>query len=333
MNKYRTGTVLVSLALGMGLAACSSNGSSDTATTNPPATSSPAAANPGTSSAGSSSSATAAASACPNGSLSFGVEPYDDASKLIPAYQAMSASLGKALNCKVNLTISDSYVAEILAMKNGKLDMGEFGPLGYVFADQQAGAIPVATFADANGKPSSYTAGIWVKKGSSIKTVKDLAGHTLALSEAGSTSGDAEPREALVKAGVDKQVNTEYAGGHPEAELALANGKVDAAEINSQTVASLEASHQFDPSQYTEIWKSDPILNDPVTISPNLPAAAQQAITHAILTLKASDLTKIGSELDFSSPTSGAAMVQVTKSDYQPLFDLAKTLGLTDKDL
>jgi hypothetical protein len=70
-----------------------------------------------------------------------------------------------ALGCKVNLQIADSYVAEILAMKNGKLDMGEFGPVGFVFASQQAGAISLASFADSNSQLSTYTAGIWVKKG------------------------------------------------------------------------------------------------------------------------------------------------------------------------
>jgi phosphonate transport system substrate-binding protein len=188
MKKFRTAAVLAGVALGMGLAACSSSSSSST--------------NPGTSSASTPAAPQAAASACPSGSLSFGIEPYDDASKLIPAYQAMATSLGDALGCKVNLTIADSYVAEILAMKNGKLDLAEFGPLGFVFADKEAGAMPVASFADKNGQVSSYTAGIWVKKGSPVKSVKDLAGHTLALSETGSTSGDALPRELLVQNGI-----------------------------------------------------------------------------------------------------------------------------------
>jgi phosphonate transport system substrate-binding protein len=329
MKKFPAAAVLASVALGIGLAACSSGGSSSSS-------SSPAA-NPGTSQAStpaaSQAASQAAASACPSGSLSFGVEPYDDAAKLIPAYTAMAQALGHELHCTVNLTIADSYVAEILAMKNGKLDIAEFGPLGYVFADQEAGAIPVASFADKDGQPSSYTAGIWVKKGSPIKTVKDLVGHTLALSETGSTSGDALPRELLLQNGISKQVTVEYAGGHPQAELALANGKVDAAEINSQTVASLESSHQFDPSQYTQIWKSAPILNDPVTISPTLPASAQKTISDAILALTASQLTQVAGELDFTSPASGAAMVAVTKSSYRPLFDLAKALGLTTKNL
>jgi phosphonate transport system substrate-binding protein len=301
--------------LGLGIAACGSGSGTTTAQ----------------------SGSTTSHAACPNGTLTFGVEPYDNASVLIPAYQALSTDLGKALGCKVNLQIAESYVAEILAMKNGKLDMGEFGPAGFVFASQQAGAVPLASFASSNGQLSTYTAGIWVKKGSPITSLKQLAGHTLALGETGSTSGDWMPRYALIQAGVQNQVKAAYAGGHPQALEALLHGKVDAAEINSQTEASAIAAHTFKPSQYTEIWKSQPIPNDPISASGTLSPAARAAITKALLHLQAnaftSGKTSIADELDFTPPTTGQVMIPVTKATYAQLFGLAKALNLTSSDL
>ena len=315
---YQLAAVAGIVALGLGLAACSSSTSSGGSSSNDAA-------------------ATSAHAARPNGTLTFGVEPYDNASVLIPAYQTLSADLGQQLGCKVNLQIAESYVAEILAMKNGKLDMGEFGPAGFVFASQQAGAVPLASFADSNGQLSTYTAGIWVKKGSPVTSLKQLAGHTLALSSTGSTSGDWVPRYALITAGVQNKVKTEYAGGHPESLEALLHGKVDAAEINSQTEASAEKAHTFDPSQYTEIWKSQPIPNDPITVSGTLAPAAQTAIKNALLHLKASDFTSgktsIATELDFTPPASGQVMIPVTKASYVQLFALAKALNLTSANL
>ena len=319
MKKYRLAGLAGVVALGLGLAACSSS-SSTSSSSNATATAS-----------------TASHVACPHGTLTFGVEPYDNASVLIPAYQTLSTQLGKTLGCKVNLQIAESYVAEILAMKNGKLDMGEFGPAGFVFASQQAGAVPLASFAGSNGQLSTYTAGIWVKKGSPITSLKKLDGHTLALSETGSTSGDWMPRYALTQAGVQNQVKTEYAGGHPESLQALLHGKVDAAEINSQTEASAIDSHTFDPSQYTEIWKSQPIPNDPISASPALSPAARAAIKNALLHLQASAFTSgktsIADELDFTPPASGQVMIPVTKAAYAQLFSLAKALNLTSSDL
>jgi phosphonate transport system substrate-binding protein len=312
---YRLAAVGGVVMLGLGLAACSS-GSSTTAAT---------------------SGSTTAHVACPNGTLTFGVEPYDNASVLIPAYQTLSTDLGKALGCKVNLQVADSYVAEILAMKNGKLDMGEFGPAGFVFASQQANAVPLASFADSNGQLSTYTAGIWVKKGSPITSLKKLAGHTLALSSTGSTSGDWMPRYALIQAGVQNQVKTEYAGGHPESLEALLHGKVDAAEINSQTEASAVTAHTFDPSQYTQIWKSQPIPNDPISAASTLSPAARSAIKNALLHLQAtaftSGKTSIADELDFTPPANGQVMIPVTTATYAQLFSLAKALGLKSSDL
>ena len=156
---YHLASVAGVVTLGLGLAACGSSTSN-------------------TAASGNNAGSTASHVACPSGTVTFGVEPYDNASVLIPAYQALSADLGKALGCKVNLQITESYVAEILAMKNGKLDMGEFGPAGFVFASQQADAVPLASFADKNGQLSTYTAGIWVKKGSPVTSLKQLAGKT-----------------------------------------------------------------------------------------------------------------------------------------------------------
>lgn len=269
---------------------------------------------------------------CPDGSLTMGVEPYEDPAKLIPAYQALVDGLGEELGCTIELQVSDTYVAEILAMQNGELDLGQFGPLGFVFANQQAGATALAAFADESGEASAYTGGIWVPKESAIKTIDDLKGHTLALSESGSTSGDAVPRKALIDAGIEEEVDAQYAGGHTEALQALVNGQVDAAEINSQTLASAIAEGAFDESQFVQVWESDPILNDPITAGPNMTPEVAEKVQAALLDLPSDTVAEIGGYLDFTPPADGA-MVEVSNDDYQPLFDLAETLGLTTDDL
>jgi phosphonate transport system substrate-binding protein len=83
MKKYRLAAIAGVAALGLGLAACSSSSTS-------------------------SSSASAVATshvACPNGTITFGVEPYDNASVLIPAYQTLSTDLGQALGCMVMVMV------------------------------------------------------------------------------------------------------------------------------------------------------------------------------------------------------------------------------------
>jgi phosphonate transport system substrate-binding protein len=272
-------------------------------------------------------------SGCPDGKLRFGIEPYEDPAKLKPAYAVLGKALERKLGCKVELQVVEDYSAEVLAMENGKLEMAQFGPLGLVFASDRAGAEPVASFGDAKGELTTYKGGIWVPTDSPIHAIADLKGKSLALSEPGSTSGDAVPRFALEdEAGLDpkKDLKIEYAGGHPEALLALTHGKVDAAEINTQQLATSKAEGQFDEAKYRRVWESKPIPNDPITVSKDLDPALKAKIKSALLELSPQDVAKVGAFLDVDPP---GPMVAVTKDTYKPLFELAKTLGLTEKDV
>lgn len=273
----------------------------------------------------------AASPTCPDGKIRMGVEPFEDPAKLIPAAQVLGDALQRSLSCPVEVQVTEDYSAEVLAMRNDKLEIGIFGPLGYVFAHRQAGAEALASFGNADGTLSSYTAGIWVPADSPITSVAQLRGRTLALGSVGSTSGDALPRQALLDAGLQPtDVRVDYAGGHPEALLALVHGKVDAAEINSQQQASATASGTFDASRFRQVWTSAPIPNDPVTVRGNLDPTFKAAVRDALLNLDPQAVGELGALLDVSPP---GKLVPVDRSTYAPLFDLAQKLGLTEEDV
>ena len=275
---------------------------------------------------GCSASAATDSPTCPNGSIAFGIEPFEDPAKLEPAYQVLAEALEKKLDCPVEVSVLEDYSAEVLAMQNKKLDLGQFGPLGFVFAHERAGAEPLASFGLADGTLSSYTAGIWVPADSPITSIDDLAGADLALGSVGSTSGDVLPRSALAEAGISEgDLNLNYAGGHPEAMLALTNGTVDAAQINSQTLATAQAEGTFDESQFRQIWTSDPI-----TVRGDAPEEFKTAVRDALLGLETSDVEKIGAFLDVTPP---GPLVEVDTDTYQPLFELAKTMDLSEEDV
>ncbi len=179
------------------------------------------------------SSAQSTARDCPNGgTIRFGVEPYEDAALLAPAYQPLADALGKQLNCNVELNITTNYTAEIEAMRSGKLDIAEFGPLAYVFAQKIAKAELVATFSDADGNPATYFASIVTWPGSRLTDVSQLGGHSFAYSDPASTSGHLYPAFGLASNGIDPDTGVQaiYAGSHTASFEALRNHKVDAGE-------------------------------------------------------------------------------------------------------
>src|ERR1043166_6952347 len=82
---------------------------------------------------------------CPNGGkVRFGVEPFDTSAKLVPIYDHIGKAMSEKLGCEVEILVTTNYNAEIEAMRSGKLEAGEFGPLGYVLAHQIAKAEAVA---------------------------------------------------------------------------------------------------------------------------------------------------------------------------------------------
>ena len=281
--------------------------------------------------AGCTPAAEAESATCPDGKITFGIEPFEDPQKLEPAYQAVGASLGEALDCEVEVQVLEDYSAEVLAMENGKLDIGQFGPLGYVFASERAGAEPLVSFGTADGELSSYTGGIWVAKDSDIETLEDLRGKDLALGSVGSTSGDALPRFALAEANIaESDINLNYAGGHPESLLALTNGAVDAAQINSQTMGTAIKEGTFNEEDFRQIWQSDPIPNDPMTVRADADPEFKAAVKAALLNMPADDLEEVAGYLGV---TPAGQLIEVDKSTYQPLFDLAETMNLTEEDV
>jgi phosphonate transport system substrate-binding protein len=316
------------------LAALGAAGCGSTSTSN--STSSSAAPAAASSSTTTSSSAAAAASTCPHDPVRFAVEPYDTGPALEKAYGSLATDLGQKLGCKVQLIISNSYVAEIEAMRGGNLELGEFGPLGYVLAHKIAGAQPVAAFGDKSGRPDVYTAGIWVKKSSPITSLKQLAGKKVGLSSTTSTSGGLYPISALVNAGFKCTVNAcqglkvVFTGGHPASLLALTHGTVDAAEVNSQQQASATAAHQFAAADYREIWKSTPIINDPVTVDGSLPAAFQQKVKAALLGLTAQQTATVDTELGTAS---NGPMVAADDALYNHVRAVASAVHLSTSDL
>jgi len=318
-------------ALAAVLAACGSSSQTTTSAAGAAATTAA-----GGSGSGTTATAAAAAVKCPSNPVTFAVEPYDSGPALQKAYGSLAKDLGQKLGCNVKLIVTDSYVAEIEAMRAGHLDLGEFGPLGYILAHQMADAQPIAAFGDKNGQPDTYTAGIWVKKGSPIKTVKDLAGKTIALSDTTSTSGGLYPISALIGAGFKctasacQGVKVVFAGGHPESLLALTHGKVDAAEINSQQQASATAAHQFNAADYTEIWKSTPIVNDPIAVDGKLPASFQMAVQKALLDLTPQQVSTVDTELGTAS---NGPMVKANDALYNKVRAVGNAVHLTPKDL
>jgi phosphonate transport system substrate-binding protein len=269
-----------------------------------------------------------AADDCPNGgNIRFGVEPYDTSARLVPIYGHIGDLIGQKLGCKVQVFVTTNYNAEIEAMRNDKLEIGEFGPLGYVLAHQVAKAEAVAAFGNKEGKPDSYWASIVTYPGSGIKTVAEVRGHSFAFSDPASTSGHLFPAYGLRKAGIDpdKDVRGIYAGSHTSSFEALYNHKVDAGELNSEQEQSATQRGEYKPGMFVFLWKSDPIPTDPITVRGDLPPAFKERVTEVLQNLDLSSLPEADRKI---MGLGGMRFVPQTDGAYDGIRDLVKTLNI-----
>ena len=265
---------------------------------------------------------------CPNnGVVRFGVEPYDTSAKLVPIYDHIGKLLAEKLGCEVQIFVTTNYNAEIEAMRVGKLEIGEFGPLGYVLAHQIAKAEAVAAFGTTAGKPDTYWASLVTYPGSGIKTVADIKGHSFAFSDPASTSGHLFPAYGLRKAGIDpdRDIKAIYAGSHTSSFEALHNRKVDAGELNSEQLQSATQRGHYKEGDVVFMWKSDPIPTDPITLRGDLPASFKARATQVLQTLDLSTLPEADRKI---MGLGGTRFVPQTDSAYDGIRDLVKTLNI-----
>ena len=274
------------------------------------------------------SAAQAANGGCPNGgTIRFGVEPYEAAAKLTPIYDHIGALIGKEVGCKVEILITTNYTAEIEAMRAGKLEVGEFGPLGYVLAHQVAKAEAVATFGNNAGKPDTYTAGIVTWPGSGITTLKQVQGKSFAYSDPASTSGHLFPAYALSKIGIDPDTGVKgvYAGTHGASFEALRNHKVQAGELNSAEIEAAKVAGSWQDGMLVDLWRSDPIPVDPITLAPSVQGPFRVRMIHVLQTL---DLRKLSADDLKIIGSSGAKLVPTDDAAFNGIRDLVHVLHI-----
>jgi phosphonate transport system substrate-binding protein len=269
-----------------------------------------------------------AATDCPEGgTIRFGVEPFEAAVNLIPIFDKIGDIIAKGVGCPVKIYLASSYNAEIEAMRNDKLEIGEFGPLGYVLAHQVAKAEAVATYTDANGKPDTYTASIVTWPGSGITTLAGVATHTFAYSDPASTSGHLFPAYGLRKVGIDPDhgITALYAGSHTASFEAILNHKVQVGELNSEEIKATQSQGLYKASDFVTLWTSQPIPTDPLAIRGDLPASLKTRLTSVLQNLDLSSL----SEADMKHLAGeGRHLAPTTDATFDQIRDLVKTLNV-----
>ena len=221
--------------------------------------------------------------------------PSQAATKLEARAKPLEKMLSKRLGIPVKVSMSTDYNTVVEAMKSKKVDVGFLPPDGYVLAHKQ-GAANLLLQAERygvkqpNGQATknlvkSYRAEILVKKGSKIKSWKDLKGKSISVQNPTSSSGYVFPVAELKEKGLDvvKDCKLVTVTGHDQAVLNVLNGDTDAAFVFEDARNIVKADNPNIMKQVVPIYFTKPIPNDTITVRPDMNKSFEKKLAKAFI--------------------------------------------------
>lgn len=245
--------------------------------------------------------------------------PDENASTIIQNAQPLKAHLERVVGRPVEMIVTTDYSSMIEATRFGRIDVAYFGPLSYVLARSKAD-IEAFAVGVSRGSPT-YTSVVIVPVASTIKTVGELKGRTVAYGDQASTSSHLVPRAMLQDAGLvaNTDYKTVYVGAHDAVARSVETGKVDAGALSRPIFDSLVKAGKIDGTKVRVLAETKAIPNYPMAMQSKLAPELKAKIRSAFLDLKDPDLLKSFRAEGFAATDDRA---------YDVLRDTAKVLNL-----
>jgi phosphonate transport system substrate-binding protein len=204
--------------------------------------------------------------------LPMGSIPIEDAIAQKNKYKPLTDFITNGIGVPIDLAVTTSYSALVEAQRSKNIWVGSYGPLSFLLAEQQFGAVPFLVDAPDGVNPGFYNSLLMAGKDSPVKTVQDIKGQDFTFVDPASTSGNLFPRLMLVEEGIDpqKDVKGRFAGNHQNSILAVAKGQVPCGASNTNDLASAIRNGVIAEDEIVILKKSDPIPNGPWAAHPEM---------------------------------------------------------------
>lgn len=275
--------------------------------------------------------------ACSGGSgskgdtITFAAVPTESSQSLESSFDKVIEVIEKATGKDVTFQSVTDYAAVIEGQRAGQIDIASYGPFGYVIA--KSGGVDIEAVAaptNDKAKAPAYTSLAYVKKGSDIRSLADLAGRKVCFVDAASTSGYLVPSQGLLEAKIDPKTGVEgiMAGGHDASLLSVDSGECEVGFAHDAALKTLNNTGQIAEGDLVPIWESAPIPEDPIALNIATLDSADVASIRTALQTKANKPAMVAdgicsSEEDCVLPEEIEwGYLPVSDADYNPIRDV-----------
>ena len=253
--------------------------------------------------------------------IRFAVTGIEGLEELQRQYGAFQDLMERLLDVEVEFFALSNRTIAATAMEYDQVDIILSGPSEYAQTKSaEPGAEPLAAIERA----AYYTVFI-VAEDSEFQTLEDLKGHSIAMKEAGSTSGHIGPSALLIENGIDI---------HRDVDIKLLDGaRVDALK-SGEVDALADGIRVYDKLVEEDgegVWRilveGPPLPQDPFVASPKLPESFKAEFKRVLLEHEEEFLEAILSHEE-NEKYREAKIVDIDDSDYDLMRETYKTLGI-----
>ena len=213
-------------------------------------------------------------------SLTIQFVPSQAANKLEARAKPLEKMLSKKLGIPVHVSMSTDYNTVVEAMKSKKVE----GAADVLLQSQRYGVKQPGGKA-TNKLVDYYRAEILVKKGSKIKSWKDLKGKSISVQNPTSSAGYVFPIAELGEKGLDvpKDCKLVTVTGQDQAVLNVLNGDTDAAFVFEDARNTVKKDNPKIMDQVVPIYFTKPIPNDTISVRSDMSKSFQKKLAKAFI--------------------------------------------------
>ena len=266
--------------------------------------------------------------------VSLAFTPSQQAATIATSGAAIKGALERATGLAWKVTAMTSYAAQVEAMCSGSVDVGFFAPIQMtLLLDRNCGTPVIGALRidpDTRQLSTTYSSQILVRADSGINDLKGLQGKKFAFVDTLSASGYVYPA-LTIKRDTGQEPKTffaangiVFAGGHPQAALAVYQGTVDGAATFIDARDNLVAANPDIKTRTKVVAKAGPIPNDGVALRKDFPENVAKQVKQALIDYSKTDDGKAS----FKSLFAWDGMQEIDAKFYDDIKEAARLAGV-----
>ena len=260
----------------------------------------------------------------------FTAIPDEDESRLQARFDTVAKYLKDKLQVDTRYVPVKSYAAAVTAFRNNQVQLAWFGGLSGVRARALVpGSEAIAQGAEDVAFVSYFIAHASTGLAESKEFPKVIQGRTFSFGEKGSTSGRLMPeywiRKAFGKAPEEVFSRVGFSGDHSRTIAVVQSGSYEVGAINYEVWNNELKAGTIDPKKIAVIWRTPPFPDYQWSIRGDVDkvwgAGFKARVKQTLLALDDPAILAAFPRSKF---------IPASNDDYQPVLDVAKTIGLMD---